>query len=118
MPAGRPRIIIDQEQFEKLCSMQCTLDEIAGWFRCSKDTVENWCKRVYKQNFSEAYKKYSAGGKVSLRRHQFELAKKHPAMAIWLGKQYLGQKDSPEMDDPEALKRAKDLLGGVESAID
>ena len=42
---GRPRIEIDKEEFEKLCDIQCTLTEIAGWFRCSPDTIENWCKR-------------------------------------------------------------------------
>lgn len=117
MPAGRPRTIIDKEQFEKLCGLQCSLDEIAGWFRCSPDTVENWCKREYKENFSDIYKKCAVGGKISLRRYQFKLAEKHPNMAIWLGKQYLGQKDTPEVDDPEALKRAKEILGGIESAI-
>ena len=32
-------------------------------------------------------------GFISLRRKQFELAEKSPAMAIFLGKQYLGQTD-------------------------
>lgn len=31
-----------------------------------------------------------------MRRYQFELAKKNANMAIWLGKQYLGQRDNPE----------------------
>lgn len=117
MPAGRPQIIIDPEQFEKLCGLQCSLIEIAGWFHCSPDTIENWCKREYHKNFSDVFKRFSVGGKISLRRYQFELAKKHPAMAIWLGKQYLGQKDSPETEDPEALKRAKEILGVIDSAI-
>ena len=30
---------------------------------------------------------------MSLRRLQFRMAEKSPAMAIWLGKQYLGQTD-------------------------
>lgn len=42
------------------------------------------------------FKKKSAGGKMSLRRYQFELAKKNASMAIWLGKQYLGQSDNPQ----------------------
>lgn len=32
-------------------------------------------------------------GKVSLRRAQFLMAQKHPQMAIFLGKQYLGQNE-------------------------
>lgn len=32
-------------------------------------------------------------GKVSLRRNQMQLSQRYPAMAIFLGKQYLGQND-------------------------
>ena len=93
---GRPRKEIDREQFEKLCGLQCTLNEIASYFHCSEDTVERWCKREFKESFAEAYKKRSGAGKISLRRAQFRLAEKNASMAIWLGKQYLGQKDNAE----------------------
>ena len=95
---GRPRTEIDAEQFEKLCDIQCTLDEIASFFRCSPDTIERWCKRTYKEGFAVVYKKHSAGGKISLRRSQFRLAEKSASMAIWLGKQYLGQRDELAID--------------------
>ena len=93
MRTGRPRKEIPLDSFKKLCNIQCTLSEIAGFFDCSEDTVENWCKRELGTTFSAAFKKYSAGGKTSLRRMQFALAEKNAAMAIWLGKQYLGQRD-------------------------
>lgn len=93
MAMGRPRKKIDEETFKKLCAIQCTLEEIAGFLECSSDTVERWSKRTLKCNFAEAFKKYSAGGKISLRRTQFRLAENSAAMAIFLGKQYLGQKD-------------------------
>lgn len=93
---GRPRIEIDIEQFKGLCNIQCTLAEIADWFKCSEDTIENWCKREMKMTFSEAYKRYSVGGKVSLRRWQFKMAEHNTTMSIWLGKQYLGQTDKQE----------------------
>lgn len=95
---GRPRKEIDQQVFENLCHLQCTEEEIADFFKCSVDTIGNWCKRTYKTTFSEAYIKYSAGGKISLRRTQFKLAEKSAAMAIFLGKQYLGQKDDMRVD--------------------
>lgn len=100
---ARPRKEIDSEQFEKLCALQCTLKEIAGWFGCSEDTIENWCKRTYTDEngepigFSDAYKKYSADGKISLRRFQFKQAEKNASMAIWLGKQWLGQRDNVDV---------------------
>lgn len=94
---ARPRIEIDTEQFEKLCFMQCTLREIAGWFKCSEDTIERWCKRELKMSFADAYERYSAGGKISLRRYQWKMAEHNCSMAIFLGKQYLGQSDQQEL---------------------
>lgn len=94
---ARPRIEIDMEQFEKLCAIQCNLNEIAGFFSCSPDTIERWCKREYKENFAEVYEKKRGVGKISLRRAQFRMAETNPTMAIWLGKQYLGQTEKQEV---------------------
>lgn len=91
--SGRPRIEIDPKEFEKLCAIQCTLIEIAAWFKCSMDTIENFCKKYYKSTFSDAFTTYSAQGKMSLRRNQFRISETNCGMAIWLGKQYLGQKE-------------------------
>lgn len=96
---GRPKTEINQDQFEKLCGMQCTLEEIAGFFNCCDDTINNWCKEVYGDNFSGVFKNKSVGGKISLRRTQFKIAEKgNASMAIFLGKQYLGQRDVIEQD--------------------
>lgn len=95
-PTGRPRKEIDEKQFKNACAMQATLEEIAGFFDCDEDTVNAWCKRTYGETFSVVYKKFSAPGKMSLRRYQFELAKKNAAMAIFLGKNMLGQTDKIE----------------------
>ena len=94
---ARPRKEIDPDQFKKLCELQCTLSEIAGFFDCSEDTIQRWCKREYKERFAERFKKYSAGGKATLRRYQLGLAEKNASMAIWLGKQWLGQRDNTAM---------------------
>lgn len=102
---GRTKINnIDKEQFEKLCSIQCTLDEVAGFFNCSPDTVERWCEKTYKERFAEIYAKKRGIGRVSLRRSQFRMAETNPTMAIWLGKQYLGQTDRQEV----AVSRSDD----------
>lgn len=94
---ARPRIEINEEQFKGLCNLQCTLSEISAFFKCSDDTIERWCERELGLSFAEAYKIHSAGGRISLRRLQFKMAEKSAAMAIWLGKQYLGQKDAIDM---------------------
>lgn len=114
---ARPKKEIDQEQFEKLCAIQCTETEIANWFKCSVDTIERWCKETYQDengnpmSFAETFKVYSVDGKISLRRFQFRQAEKSYAMAIWLGKQWLGQRDNMDMSvearesqDVQALK--------------
>ncbi len=90
---GRPKKDIDILQFEKLCGLQCTEEEIADFLECSVDTINAWCKRTYKMTFSEISKVKSAQGKISLRRYQFKLAERSSAMAIFLGKNILGQKD-------------------------
>lgn len=108
---ARPRIEISEEQFKGLCSIQCTLEEISNWFKCSEDTIERWCKRELKMSFAEAYKRFSVGGKISLRRSQFRMAETNPTMAIWLGKQYLRQKEQQEIvtnaNDDETIKEMR-----------
>lgn len=102
---GRPRIEIDKCSFEKLCGIQCTLVEISQFFKCCEDTIESWCKREYRAGFSEVYKKFSAAGKISLRRAQFRLAETNASMAMFLGKQYLGQRDvEPKEQDNKQFK--------------
>lgn len=103
---GRPKKQIDRLAFEKLCALQATELEIANFFDCSDETLNRWCKETYEKTFVDIYKTLSAGGKMSLRRAQFRLAEKNAAMAIFLGKQYLGQRDSfpEEQQDSKALE--------------
>lgn len=95
---ARPKKEIDQDQFEKLCGLQCTEAEIMGWFDITDKTLTRWCKDTYGESFSEVYAKKREKGKISLRRAQFRLAEKSATMAIFLGKNYLGQKDSFEQN--------------------
>lgn len=95
---GRPFKEIDQRQFENLCKLQCTLNEICDWFEVEDDTLNYWCERTYDgKTFSEVFKQKKGQGKISLRRTQWQLAEKSVPMAIWLGKQYLDQRE-PEME--------------------
>ena len=110
MGRGRPKIVIDEKLFKKLCGLFCTKEEIAGVFECSEDTIERWCKRTYHMNFAEVYKKESAVGKMSLRRNQFKLSEKSAAMAIFLGKNYLGQKDVVETEDTTVIDKLESIL--------
>ncbi len=93
---ARPKKHIDKKQFESLCYIQCTRDEIANILNCDHKTLNRWCIDIYGEGFSPVYKSKSDGGRMSLRRYQLNLAQKNAAMAIWLGKQYLGQTDKIE----------------------
>ena len=98
--AGRPQKELDQKQFEALCSIWCTEDEICSILGTTDKTLNKWCKRTYNMNYSEAYKRYSTGGRISLRRKQKEVAMTgNVTMLIWLGKNVLGQSESPEISN-------------------
>lgn len=125
---ARPKIEIDWETVRKLCAMQCTGEEIASFLNINYDTLQRAVKREHKMSFADYFKKHSANGKISLRRKQYEVATSGSVpMLIWLGKQYLDQKDKQELGgDPnnpiqtttvhatqeqvdEALKRAQEM---------
>lgn len=98
MLGGRPKIEIDFDLLDKLCQMQATLVEVAGFFDCSEDTIDRRIHEEFGICFAEYLKKKSAKGKISLRRSQFQSAveKGNVAMQIFLGKQWLGQSDNPQ----------------------
>ena len=94
---GRPRKQINKTEFEKLCFLQCTEREFCSWFDVSDETLNKWCKENYDgRTFLAVFKEKRENGLISLRRTQFQLAEKSPAMAIFLGKNLLGQTDKME----------------------
>ena len=113
---GRPRKEINPDEFAKLCGLQCTLAEIAGFFDCSEDTIENWCKREFNETFSETFKKYSAGGKLTLRRNMLRLSEKSAVMAIFLAKNWLGMTDNVEVKaDTSLMQSLLDVVSNKDS---
>ena len=104
---ARPRFIIDYETVEKLAHIQCTYGEIASFLGCSVDKLKR------DEEFITRYKKGAEGGRMSLRRYQFKLAEKNVAMAIWLGKQYLGQRDNIDVGNANEISKLDELLAEV-----
>lgn len=94
-PNGPAKKEIDWRVFEEACSIFCTQEEMEGLLRVSKDTLLRRVREEYGEDYAAVYKRFSADGRQSLRRYQFKLAKKNAAMAIWMGKNYLDQKDTP-----------------------
>lgn len=94
---ARPFKPIDWESVEKLCALQCSEEEIAQFLGISVDTLARACKREFKMTFPEYFAQNRGTGKVALRRAQWQAAQRgNAALLIWLGKQYLGQKDKSQ----------------------
>lgn len=104
---GRPKKYIDKKAFEELCAIQCTEAEICAVFGVSDQTLCTWCKNTYGMTFLEVFREKRKIGLTSLRRSQFALAQKNATMSIWLGKQYLEQRDYGVANDSE--KQIEDL---------
>lgn len=105
---GRPKKKIEKKSFEQLCALQCTIEEMCCFFEVDDKTLSAWCKETYNKRFSEIFKIKRGKGLISLRRNQFRLAEKNPSMAIFLGKNYLQQRDNPEPEPPKDI--SQDLL--------
>lgn len=113
---GRPKLKLNAtgvRVIEALAAVQCTEEEIAACLHC---TVETLHSPTNEETFLECYKKGFLQGKVSLRRYQFQLARKNPTMSIFLGKQYLGQTESEKKDDGGAKTALDELCAAIRSA--
>ena len=105
MTAGRP------VQFEFTTSEAIEKAEIFGRFRASYATMADYfgcCERTIQRefdkgeesNFCQSYKKALSNTKMRLSESQFKYALEGSVpLLIWLGKQYLDQKDKVENSD-------------------
>ena len=102
---GRPKFEIDYDAVYDLGQLMCTQEEIAAFLKCSVKTLQR------DEQFSRIYKEAIETGKKSIRRMQYESAKKgNVTMQIWLGKQYLGQRDKTEVTENVASNKLDSLL--------
>lgn len=111
---------IKRDQFENMCGIQCTEEEIAAIFGVSVDTLERWVKNEYKRSFAEVFREKRQYGKASLRRRQWLKATEQmdTTMLIFLGKQYLGQADRISQSITAVDGKARDELTEIMNEID
>lgn len=117
---ARPRktwTAAEVEQFPKLCAIFCTRKECAAVMGIDVKTLD----KLIAENFPEtptwedAFAYYSAPGKASLRRAQFQMALDgDKTMLIFLGKNYLGQSDQGAK--PEAAQKPKAKLATISAS--
>ena len=83
--------LVDLEEVKKLAKLHCTLEEIAAFCEIPVTVLKG---------MPEVKKAVEMGrdqGKATLRRLQWSAAGKgNISMLIWLGRQYLGQKEEPD----------------------
>lgn len=121
---GRPKAEYDIKAFQDLVGLGCTQEEICWYFRdttgkpANVDTLTRWCKRTFGMTFQEYFKENGFMAlKIKLRKNQFKLSEKSAPMAIWLGKQYLGQTDR-QVIESEANGILLDLINGLKEHED
>jgi len=114
---GRPRAEIDQKQFESLCGMQCTREELCAWFKVTEKTLEAFCKRTYGKGFSLVFAEKREVGKISLRRAGFQLAQKNAAVHIFYCKNFLKMADVVAyVDADKRREELKEIFKGIDNA--
>lgn len=98
---GRPKKNLSQKEWDGvkyMAMIHCTGEEIAGVMQMDYDTLNRNCKEKYGYPISEYIKRNQSNGKMSLRRMQWKSAEKgNVTMQIFLGKQWLGQKEQQDI---------------------
>ena len=99
-PVGRPRIELDPEQAKIFGYFRATYDTMAEQIGCHVDTIRA-AMQDENSEFSKAYKKGFSSMKMKLSEAQVKTAtdEHNPTLLVWLGKQYLDQKDNPMPDE-------------------
>lgn len=121
---GRPPKLIPDEAtlgvLEGLGKIQCTTKESACVLKVSEPTFLKFLSDHTAAR--DAFEMGKGQGLHSLRRTQFKLSETNAAMAIFLGKNYLGQTDKQEfehsggIDVSHARQRLRDKVASVVAA--
>jgi len=99
-PTGRPRIKLDPKQAKIFGYFRATYDTMAEQIGCHVDTIRA-AMQDEDSEFSKAYKKGFSSMKMKLSEAQVKTAieEHNSTLLVWLGKQYLDQKDNPMPDE-------------------
>lgn len=89
--AKQRRKIVKISEIRALSGLQCSEAETAAALGVTTTAFREMIRIDAKAR--DAWEAGRELGRVSIRRKQFALADRHPQMAIFLGKQYLGQND-------------------------
>ncbi|MBM3712710.1 MAG: hypothetical protein FJW56_04635 [Actinobacteria bacterium] len=97
--------ISNEEMIEKLAEKGLSKREIAEFLEINETTFD--------RNYGSFYTKGRKTLKMKLREKQIDIAMNgNPAMLIWLGKVYLGQKDSDIQDESFEIIVKRSVISG------
>lgn len=111
---ARPKLKIDVAELEKLCTMQCTDEEVAAFLGISVKTLE---RRKHIKTFADTMEKAKSKGRVSVRRMLFsQAAKGNIAATIFLAKNVLGYRDA--LRNEHSVQEGTELQMVIRSVLD
>ena len=89
---GANQKIVDPDEVFRLAEIGCTMEEMSHFFGVDRETIKYNFWPYIKRAESDLYRK--------LRKKQIDVALDgNPTMLIWLGKQMLGQQETPSNTD-------------------
>ena len=117
--AGRPAYNVDWDLVEKCFENGSNVAQTAAAIGICSDTLCNYVKEKYGMYPSDLLAKCRAKGEDKILAAQMDVAtnQKNPNMLIWLGKNRLGQSDSPMnvSVSSEALKDLNSFFGQLQA---
>ena len=131
-PSTRTQLNDKRQQFEELCRIHCTQEEIESVLGVSNDGLMSFVKATYACDFTTAYGRFSNDGKKAMRRKLYEMAmndlsKSQLGALVWWTKNNMQFSDKTEVrsiNDPKMNEdigllagALVDLLGGTKNVI-
>lgn len=111
MPRGRPKADIDPRKVFELAKIGCTSEEIGTVLGCSRKTIH--------ARFQDELDRGRDDMRTSLRRWQYMKAREGSVpMLIWLGKQYLEQREKADTTVREEVVTIERIEAAMPKAAD
>lgn len=119
MGSRRPRKPIDWEIVKGMLFVLATQQEISAYVGVAIETLHTRCKKELGISFTELSEQKRQETKIQLRKAQLAVAldpkhRSHGTMLIWLGKQYLGQREKQQLmgknNGPIQVEHAERLM--------
>ena len=101
---ARPKVELDQDQFEAFCRLNPTLEDAQAFFKVSEDTIMRRCKEWGYTGFADARQQNMVHTRLHLIRTAMKMAEKTPAMMIFCLKNLCGWVDKLESQQTGELK--------------